>query len=946
MLLEVVILIAVDTAFIGICLLLLMPLSIYKKAAFAVVKRDFVGYFMNPTGYIFLCIFVLLTSLAAFWPHEFFNANLANLDQLNRFLPYIMLIFIPAITMSMWSEERRQGTDELLLTLPAADFDIVVGKYCSAAAIYTCSLIFSQLSHYVVLVTLTQGLLDQGLLCATYFGYWLTGLAMIAIGMIASFWTRNLTVGFILGVLLNAPLAFAANANTIIPNDIMSRAVEAWSISAMFDDFGRGVVSLASFVYFVGIIGLGLYISMILIATRHWFGGKDSIARIGHYIVRIGAAVVTIGAITYFLTNHDLRFDATEENVSSLSADTIAILKQLDPDHPVEIEAFISRSVPEANIQTQHNLKSMLKEFASYSTNIRVQLHDDLQPFSKELQIAEERFGIKPRKLQSRSRGVFKTESVIMGAAFTCGMEKVVVPFFEYGVPVEYELIRSINTVQKASRPRLGVVRTDAFILGDQIPTPQGIRQIPRELFLVELEKQYDIDVVNPLAPIVRDRYAALIVVQPSSLSPVGMTNLIDAVNAGIPTAIFEDPFPVEMAGRIQATGEQRVSLTQQVGVPAKGDIRDLWDALGINAPGALSGPGGFQPDVVWQIFNPYPGLSELALPFQIFVSANAPESVEPLNRSSPITRGLTEVFFPFPGCIGPKARNQSTTVVPLATTSKVSGTMTATKLSRLLQESADPRIRIKDHVEKELDRPDSFEYWIAAHIKATDAKDGEEQSKINAIYVADVDFLATPFLQQRANPRDATEDVSAYRFENVTFLLNIIDELTGDDAYMAIRGHTPRHFTLRRIEAEIELARSNEVKQRNEFMQQYEDALGQASDKIAEAQREIEKKLADLKKRDEVDIGRQRDLEFVRDTQQVVARERLAKEEKKLAQKRDEAITAIRRDADLQVLAIQNQFKIFAAVLPPIPPLIVGLLVFIRRRLREREGISRERLL
>ena len=115
----------------------------------AVFKRNFVSYFANPTGYLFICVFVLMCAASAFWPPDFFNNNLANLDQLSwgiqilgfRFgFSIIMLVFIPSITMSIWAEERRQGTDELLLTIPAGDFEIVLGKYLAAVAIFSVAL--------------------------------------------------------------------------------------------------------------------------------------------------------------------------------------------------------------------------------------------------------------------------------------------------------------------------------------------------------------------------------------------------------------------------------------------------------------------------------------------------------------------------------------------------------------------------------------------------------------------------------------------------------------------------------------------------------------------------------------------------------------------------------------------------------------------------------------
>ena len=226
---------------------------------FAVFRRNFVSYFANPTGYIFICVFVLLGAIAAFCRRRFFNTNLANLDQLNN-NPYlnfftIMLVFIPAITMGIWADERQQGTDELLLTIPASDFDIVLGKYLAAVAIFTVSLLFSLVCNYVVLNNLastgcvfgSQPATRSGLFLGTYAGYWLVGLAMLAIGMVASFLTGNLTIAFVLGVLFNVPLVLLFRGRRIIGafSQRAARALKHWSIGGQFHDFSRGMLSLA-----------------------------------------------------------------------------------------------------------------------------------------------------------------------------------------------------------------------------------------------------------------------------------------------------------------------------------------------------------------------------------------------------------------------------------------------------------------------------------------------------------------------------------------------------------------------------------------------------------------------------------------------------------------------------------------------------------------------------
>lgn len=1026
-------LLVLDALFLVILAAIVALVCWKKRATLAVLKRNFVGYFSNPTGYVFLCLFVLLTSFAAFWPHEFFNANLANLDQLNKYLPYIMLIFIPAITMSIWADERRQGTDELLLTLPATDLDIVVGKYIAAAAIFTASLLFSQFCNFVVLASLSLGDLDTGLFFATYLGYWMVGLAMLAVGMIASFLTGNITVGFILGAIFNAPLVFAIRADVILRNPTLARLVSGWSIGAQFDDFGRGVISLSSVAYFFMVAAVGLYLSMVLIGSRHWSGGRDGTSLLGHYLARTIAMIVVVLGANYVFANSDwlsnLRKDLTIGKVSSLSPDTKKLLRDLKADHTIQIEAFISGQVPEVYAKTRADLISLLKEFrasAGSSVNVRMHILDEGSEEAIELaSLAEKRYGIKPEAVRTRTRGAIKDEQLFLGAAFTCGLEKVVVPFFDYGIPVEYELIRSICTVAKKERKKVGIVRTEARLFGGFSFAGGRPQDIPKQEIVTELEKQYDVKEVDPTQPIEKDTYDVLLAVQPSSLSPEEMDNLLEAIKSGQPTAVFEDPRPIFMSA--PATGEPKMPPGGMMfgggGPQPKADIRKLWNVIGIDSPGETSPMGPFAPDIVWQEFNPYLKLQIQGIPDSwVFCRREAHGGENSINDNSPITAGLTEIFFPVPGGIKPD-KNSDLKFEKLVTTGDWAGTM---RFQAFMDNRDNPRlmkvaqgnranepqtiaVRITGSPPENKSMSDAGAEAAKAEAKPAadgeskpeakqaaksppadapgkaeakaEAKDGKEPAKpeakktdakteakkdaeakkesepkkekknrgIDVVYVADIDLMMPAFLRIRARPGE-DEEIS-WQFENVNFLLNIVDVLSGDDQYISIRKRKPKHSTLRIVDVGAQDARDVEFRERIKYQDEFDKAVKAIEEENKKEIDKFQKELEELQTKQKADGQggiRFQDLQSraqkLAEVQERLKR-RLEVKREQLQRQRDEKIQEIGRRVDLEIAGIKSWYKALAVALPPIPPLLVGLIVFVRRRLREREGVAKSRM-
>lgn len=903
----------------------------------AVFKRNLLSYFSNPAGYVFITLFVLISSCVAFWQPAFFASNLANLDQLNAYIHYLLLFFIPAITMSLWADERRQGTDELLLTLPAHDLDVVLGKYLAAVGIYTIALVFS-LSHVAILYSL--GGSDFGVLAANYVGYWLMGAMLIAIGMLASLLSSNITVAFILGAVFCAVPVFldwiGSPSLELFAKSLhlgsstssgsgLAQGLRNWSLPKRFEDFGAGVMTVSGFVYFLGIAAAMLYLNMVLLGRRHWAGGESSAGRWTHSVVRFVSVLVAVLALTAILELPLLRVDASEARLSTLSPESISLIDQIPAERPVLIQAYYSPDVPSEYIQTKSNLLRLLREYQARSRG-KIQLN--LVPtelYSEQAREAEKRYGIEPKRVLSNDQARHIEAEIILGVAFVSGLEEVVIPFFDRGLPTEYELTRSIRVVSRSGRKKLGILATDSKMMGGF--DMQTFSQNPEWVIVTELKKQYEVSSVSPDVPI-SDDVDVLVVPGPSSLTQKQIDNLTSYVKKGRPTLLLLDPAPADNPSTAPEVPRRPPGGMFGGGQPPepKGNLQPLLDACGIDWPSST---------IIWNDYNPHPQYSNLPREFVWVGASNDPKAFNPDESA---TAGLQEILAIFPGMLRSRSAGSGPEFTPLIRTSPRGGREQWGDLFQLNfmgQIGMIPRRRYFSSGES---------YTLAARITgpiSADAADegdkkdaaGKGTSKsrpnLNVIAIADLDIIGEQFFYLRNN-KEANVEV-----DNIPFFLNCVDVLAGDESFVQLRKKRPRHYTLRAIE-----------QQTGKFYETLEAETKKAEDEadkeIRDAQKAFDKQVDLVVNNPDL---QDRDKEAQLTNLKTIAQRRLDVRRAVIEDEKQARIRDSRARLEQKTREIQNSVKFVAAALPALPPLVLGLFVWIIRRAQENIGANPKRL-
>lgn len=237
------------------------------KLFLAIFKRELASYFATPIALIFLTVFLILNGFFTFKLGNFFEQGQADLRPFFIWHPWLYLFIVPAVSMRLWSEERRSGTIELLLTLPVSLFEAMLGKFMAAWMFLGIALV---LTFPMVITVNYLGDPDNGVIFAGYVGSFLMAGAFLSIGTAISATTSNQVISFVLSTAVCLVLILLGFDPVIkmlygfFPEAVAAQIVNL-SFPYHFEAIQRGVVDLADMVYFLSVTLFSLLSGVIVI---------------------------------------------------------------------------------------------------------------------------------------------------------------------------------------------------------------------------------------------------------------------------------------------------------------------------------------------------------------------------------------------------------------------------------------------------------------------------------------------------------------------------------------------------------------------------------------------------------------------------------------------------------------------------------------------------------
>ncbi|MBT7410922.1 MAG: ABC transporter permease subunit, partial [Methylococcales bacterium] len=362
--------------------------------------KELSAFFTSPAAFIFLGVFLIVNLFIFFWVEKFFARNIADIRPLFEWMPILLIFLVSALSMKMWSEERRMGTLEILMTLPQPNAQFVVGKFIACMALVTIAL---TLTLPIPITVTFFGQLDWGPVFGAYLATLFLAGAYVSIGLFISSRTDNQIISLIISVVICSIFyLLGSDALTSLFGNKGGELLKLMGSGSRFISITRGVIDLRDLYYYLSIIGVFLTLNILTLEKIRWSTNTN---KANHKTWKIASVLMVANLLMGNLWLHQIgwmRADMTQGNIYSISSATRNYMAQLQ--EPLIIRGYFSAKTHPLLAPLVPQLRDLIREYEIASQGkVRVEFIDPLEEPELEKE-AGQKYGIKPVAFQIASK--------------------------------------------------------------------------------------------------------------------------------------------------------------------------------------------------------------------------------------------------------------------------------------------------------------------------------------------------------------------------------------------------------------------------------------------------------------------------------------------------------------------------------------------------------------
>lgn len=590
-----------------------------------IARREFRGYFDHATAYVLVVAFLALTLFLTF--RGLYGSGLASLRPLFDYLPWMLAVFVPAITMGSLAEERKSGTLEWILSQPVTEAELVGGKFL-ADWLFALVALAGTLPTAAGLLLVSDA--DPGIMAAQYAGAAMTAAELVAVGLLASSLTKNQITAFIVAAALSLALVLTGLEFTLMGLGAgVADVVGRLSVLSHFENVARGVLDLRDVLYFVTATAAFLVGAWFVVARERLSARRGAYRRL-----RTGVAAIVAGVVVLNLLGHRIggRLDLTRNDLYTLSPGTEQVLEGLDD--VARVKLFVSDELPSRVQVTLRDLRDMLADYRRLSGgDLRV---EELNPDESSSAEEEARsLGIRPLQFNVMRSDGLQVQRGWMGLAVLHAGESRTLQVAQDNENLEYRLTSALSDLTRERTPRV------AFLTGFGARRPARLQAFRRAL-----SRRYEVETVSmddsvpPALP--ADSFRVAVVAAPRRPVSEAARDTLDAyLRRGGSALVLTESVRLGRRGPVtRPVRDGLAPLLEARGVrPARGVVYDLRSHERVS--GGRAGMSVVRPYPFWPVTRPAPdalvtrGLQSVTLAWARPLEVTDSASVEPLLRTT-----------------------------------------------------------------------------------------------------------------------------------------------------------------------------------------------------------------------------------------------------------------------------------------------------------------------